>query len=162
MKIKKIAQTPGLVATVVDNSTSSSTIDALSANQGRVLNEKITNLTTYSTEEVKTGKTWIDGKPLYRKTIVLPNGTGTTAEKTYNMSEFGLENIEMMSLESPSYYTLIGAGNIKTTFNFNYNDGNKYSVGFGITKKVIYVNLGYSYICNNECVITVIYTKTTD
>lgn len=116
----------------------------------------------YSTEEVRTGKTWIDGKPLYRKTIVLPNGTGTTAEKTYNMSEFGLENIEMMSLESPSYYTLIGAGNIKTTFNFNYNDGNKFSVGFGITKKVIHVNLGYSYICNNECVITVIYTKTTD
>ena len=117
---------------------------------------------TYSTSESKTGETWINGKPLYRKTIVLPNGTGTTAEKTYNMSEFGLENIEMMSLESPSYYTLIGAGNIKTTFNFNYNDGNKYSVGFGITKKVIYVNLGYSNICNNECVITVIYTKTTD
>lgn len=69
MKIKKIAQTPGLVATVVDNSTSSSTIDALSANQGRVLNEKITNLITYSTEEVKTGGTWIDGKPIYKKTI---------------------------------------------------------------------------------------------
>ena len=69
MKIKKIAQTPGLVATVVDNSTSSSTIDALSANQGKVLNEKITNLTTYSTEEVKTGGTWIDGKPIYKKTI---------------------------------------------------------------------------------------------
>ena len=46
MQIKKIAQTPGLVATVVDNLTNSSTIDALSANQGRVLNEKITNLTT--------------------------------------------------------------------------------------------------------------------
>ena len=98
MKIKKIAQAPGLVATVVDNLTNSSTIDALSTNQGRVLNEKIINLTTYSTEEVKTGETWIDGKPLYRKTIVLPNGTGTTSEKTYNMSEFGLENIEMMSL----------------------------------------------------------------
>lgn len=115
----------------------------------------------YSTEEQRIG-TWIDEKPLYRKTIVLPNGTGTTAEKIYNMSEFGFENIEMMSLESPSYYTLIGSDNIKTTFNFNYNDGNNYSVGFGITKKVIYVNLGYSYICNNECVITVIYTKTTD
>ena len=69
MQIKKIAQTPGLVATVVDNLTNSSTIDALSANQGRVLNEKITKLTTYSTEEVKTGETWIDGKPIYKKTI---------------------------------------------------------------------------------------------
>lgn len=223
--IIKAKQTQAVVATVVDNLTSESSTDALSANQGKVLDSKkieadnikagenITlsvdgkNITinstgggsgaeeveigntepiqdtielwvdtseqgtgsigantgfSYSTNETLTGGTWINGKPLYRKTIVLPNGTGTTAEKTYNMSEFGLENIEMMSLESPSYYTLIGAENFKTTFNFNYNDGNKYSVGFGITKKVIYVNLGYSYICNNECVITVIYTKTTD
>ena len=43
MKIRKIAQTPGLVATVVDNLTSTSTTDALSANQGKVLNEKTTN-----------------------------------------------------------------------------------------------------------------------
>lgn len=43
MKIRKIAQTPGLVATVVDNLTSTSTTDALSANQGKVLNEKIIN-----------------------------------------------------------------------------------------------------------------------
>ena len=41
MKIKKIAQTPGLVATVVDNLTSSSTIDALSANQGKALYDMI-------------------------------------------------------------------------------------------------------------------------
>lgn len=40
---------------------------SLSANQGRVLNEKITSLTTYSTTETKTGETWIDGKPLYKK-----------------------------------------------------------------------------------------------
>ena len=46
MKIRKIAQTPGLVATVVDNLTSTSTTDALSANQGKVLNEKITNKAT--------------------------------------------------------------------------------------------------------------------
>lgn len=42
--IKKVAQTPGLVATVVDNLNSTSNIDALSANQGKVLNEKIDNL----------------------------------------------------------------------------------------------------------------------
>ena len=82
---------------VVDDLTSDSSTNALSAKQGKVLNDKF----NYSTDEQKIG-TWINGKPLYRKTIVLPNGTGTTAEKTYNMSEFGLENIEMMSLESPS------------------------------------------------------------
>lgn len=54
---------------IVDDLTSTSTTNVLSANQGKVLNEKITNLTTYSTEEVKTGETWIDGKPIYKKTI---------------------------------------------------------------------------------------------
>lgn len=44
MKIKKIAQTPGVVATVVDNLHSGSSKDALSANQGKILNESIVNI----------------------------------------------------------------------------------------------------------------------
>lgn len=36
---------------------------------------KVTNLTTYSTEEVKTGETWIDGKPIYRK-VFTGSGAG--------------------------------------------------------------------------------------
>ncbi len=44
MKIKKIAQSAGVVATVVDNLESDSATDALSAKQGKELNEKITNL----------------------------------------------------------------------------------------------------------------------
>lgn len=68
------------IPSVVDNLTSTSTTNALSANQGKILNNsitntnsKITNLTTYSTNEVKTGETWIDGKPIYRKTFSLNN-----------------------------------------------------------------------------------------
>ena len=41
MKIKKIAQSAGVVATVVDNLNSTSALDALSAKQGNVLNKKI-------------------------------------------------------------------------------------------------------------------------
>lgn len=37
--------------------------------QGKMLNDKITNANIYSTQEVNTGKKWIDGKPLYRKVI---------------------------------------------------------------------------------------------
>lgn len=41
-------------------------------------NEVLSNLTTYSTTEVNTGKTWIDGKPIYRKIIrAVKNQTGT-------------------------------------------------------------------------------------
>lgn len=44
------------------------------------LETSVTNLGTYSTSEVNTGKKWIDGKPIYRKTIFissLPNNTTT-------------------------------------------------------------------------------------
>ena len=75
----------------IDNLNSTSTTDALSANQGKILNDSITNinskitsLTTYSTNEVKTGETWIDGKPLYRKVFQL--GSGPNSEtKSYNI-----------------------------------------------------------------------------
>lgn len=58
---------------IIDNLTSISTTDALSAKQGKILNDKITNTNTYSTEEVNTGKKWIDGKDIYRKVITQNN-----------------------------------------------------------------------------------------
>ena len=45
---------------IIDNLTSDSTTDALSANQGKILNEKITNANIYSTSETNTGKKWIE------------------------------------------------------------------------------------------------------
>lgn len=50
MKIRKTNQSAGIVGNVVDNLNSTSTLDALSANQGKVLNEKLNNynLKTYS------------------------------------------------------------------------------------------------------------------
>lgn len=41
--------------------------------QGKMLNDKITNTNTYSTEEKNTGKKWIDGKDIYRKVITQNN-----------------------------------------------------------------------------------------
>lgn len=55
---------------VVDSLNSTSKTDALSANMGRELNEKIDAIEIYSTEEVVIGK-WIDGRPLYRKVVSL-------------------------------------------------------------------------------------------
>ncbi len=70
--VKWVDQTGG-GATVVDSLTSTSTTDALSAKQGKILNDKITNTNTYSTEEVNTGKKWIDGKDIYIKVITQNN-----------------------------------------------------------------------------------------
>lgn len=63
MKIKKVAQTPGVVATV-SNSKIDSDKDTYSCNY---LNY---NRENYSTEEQRIG-TWIDGKPIYKRTFVV-------------------------------------------------------------------------------------------
>ena len=68
--IKTRETTSGVIATVENNLTSSSSENALSANQGKMLNDKITNTNTYSTEEINTGKKWINGKDIYRKVFV--------------------------------------------------------------------------------------------
>jgi microcystin-dependent protein len=71
--IIKAKQSAGIVATVVDGLNSISATNALSANQGRILNDRF----NYSTEEKVVG-TWIDGKPIYRKVIdfgIFPNST---------------------------------------------------------------------------------------
>lgn len=43
MRIRKIKQGAGVTATVIDDLNSDSAIDALSAKQGKMLNEKISN-----------------------------------------------------------------------------------------------------------------------
>ena len=51
------------------------------------INTNITNYGQYSLQETFTGKTWIDGKPIYRKVIncgALPNNT--TKNVTHNIS----------------------------------------------------------------------------
>jgi microcystin-dependent protein len=66
--IIKATKTTPIQAEVV-NTQSNSTTDAYSC-------KYVNDINTYSTNEVNTGKTWIDGKPIYRKVIdlgTLPN-----------------------------------------------------------------------------------------
>lgn len=65
--------------------------------------EEITNPDSYSTSEVKTNKTWINGKPIYRKVI-----TGTISATTTYLSI--ISNIEEVvyvigTLEKSNYIT---------------------------------------------------------
>lgn len=56
---------------IVNNLTSSDTNKALSANQGKVLNESIQKMNNFfeynQNEEIDTGLKWIDGSPIYRR-----------------------------------------------------------------------------------------------
>lgn len=65
---------------VVDNLNSNNKEAALSANQGKILNDKIDNGNVYSMNETKTNEVWIDGKPIYRKvqTFNCENNINTT------------------------------------------------------------------------------------
>lgn len=103
--IIKAKQSAGVVATVIDNLTSASTIDALSAKQGKILNDKISNANTYSSQETNTGKKWINGKNIYRKVLT---GTKTSAE---DLNIDVGSNIDIMfivsaRLDGPGHYLL--------------------------------------------------------
>ena len=112
----------------------------------------------YNTTEQRIG-TWISGKPLYRKTIVFPNGTGTTSMKQYSLSDYGITNVDEIFLVQPSFYSL--SQNVGfTTYPLNYYDGNKFEAK--VTSTVLQITLEYANIANSKCVITLEYTKTTD
>ena len=102
----------GPVVTIVDNLESESTTNALSANQGKILNEKINNINTYSTEEINTGKTWINGKPMYRKIVSF-----IVSNKTISLSNLDFEDgiIEWCRMRIGNYIDMLPyiSGNIK-------------------------------------------------
>lgn len=74
---------------IKDNLTSASSQTVLSANQGKVLNEKIQAISDYSTSEVDTGATWIDGSTIYKKTIDI----GTPADSATKLVAHGITNL---------------------------------------------------------------------
>ena len=82
-KVKTIINQPTFG--VVDSLNSTSKTDALSANMGRELNEKL----NYSTEEKIIG-TWIDGRPVYRKVVNVGSGSGNFAHP------HGISNLDII------------------------------------------------------------------
>ena len=136
-------------------------VNSLEGNEERMapsvaaVNEGINKAVTenYSTEETFTGKYWIDGKKIYKKTITGITSTGT---KTHNISNFGeitdfyghiiksngrQELIPRMVLSNPELYG-IAVGDFSTT-------------GF-------YIEFGSNYTNVQKGVLTLEYTKTTD
>ena len=143
--------------TIIDNLTSTSSTDCLSANMGRELNEKLENSLkqtkqVYSLEEKVVG-TWIDGKPIYRKVVQ------TTTPATANVwtdIDTGIENIETHISKNISYkvntLTYFADAYENSTYRFlAVPNGNKVSVLVGI-----------SSWCSKPMTMVLEYTKTTD
>lgn len=124
----------------------------LTINKKQVLYEGIQD--NYSTEEQIIG-TWINGKPLYRTVIELPNGTGNTNEVKYTLSDYGISDVEEIYISNPSFYSLN-----ENTYPFSYYDGNKFVALVSPTELAL--QLQYATISKSRVVITLEYTKTTD
>lgn len=158
MKIKKIAQSMGVVAKIL-NSYSTSKENTYSC-------EYINNLNTYSTEEQRIG-TWTkeDGTqvPLYRKTLYLkPEISASTTDTSISLD---FTNIDMMLIApEASYFIDVAGSSGKMPFpylhsNTNYLVGGYINVSAG--KPVLNVRKGAN-IAIYSMVLTVNYTKTTD
>lgn len=114
----------------------------------------ITNLQTYSTSEVNTGKTWIDGKPIYRKVIncgSLPNATS----KTINHN---IQNIE----HSYIYGTAIRSSD-KREFPLPYAAASAGSeIQLDLTNTAIQITTSVDRSAFDQTYVIIEYTKTTD
>ena len=108
----------------------------------------ISNNNTYSTEEIKTSKKWIDGKPIYRKIIF-----GKITETAQNINH-QIENIDSYVKLEP--YMVPGA-----MFYPSFNTGNYYFTIFALSKTQLTIQTIQGYI-NNNYRVTLEYTKTTD
>ena len=121
--------------------------------QDNVLNDVkdyVDNSNSYSTEEVKTGGTWIDGKPIYRKVF-----SNVITETTQNIAH-GIENVDSYVNLTP--YMIAGNG---TQLFPSFNTGSYYFTVFASSKTVLVMQCVSGYVGNSYRIVLE-YTKTTD
>lgn len=113
-----------------------------------------TDNSSYSTSEVKTSATWINGKPIYKKTFsfTLDNAESTTIN--HGISNFGL----LIKFEGAVVQS--SAKNVpipRTLIDTNYQVGLE-----GVTTTSFEIDVGSSGPRGKQAYMTLWYTKTTD
>lgn len=116
----------------------------------------------YSTNEIKTGKKWIDGKPIYRKVFT---GTGLASNTVHNVAL----NISNFKQGINLYGVIIGNTREDLVYSLNHQNPNYLnnvgyitSANLGSNKLLLWCG---TYLTSNskfDYRITVEYTKTTD
>lgn len=124
--------------------------------QENVLNDVkgyVDNSNSYSTNEVKTGGKWIDGKPIYRKTISFGDLPNNAIKKVAH----GINNLGMI-------ISTIGitTDNLSLYMPIPVPFPNGVSASFYITKTEVILNTTTDYTYYKDTYITIEYTKTTD
>ena len=112
-----------------------------------LLNPKLTG-NIYSTDEINTGKLWIDGKPIYRKTFT---GSISSSIRT-GLTGVSLVNAYGLVVTSSGAFLILPSLRVTNS---------NYSVGFYVSSDfIIYFEKGSG--ASGEAYITLEYTKTTD
>lgn len=141
--------------TVIDSLESQSSTDALSANQGRILNEKITNATTYSTEEINTGEKWVDGKDIYRKVIYI----GILPDDAKEKYAHNILNMDYLVQLNVTWYDTVDG----KFWSLNRYDNAEAYIKFSCDKTNVQCETVYTWSDRTkDCYVIVEYTKTTD
>ena len=142
MRIKKTSETTPTMASVV-NTTNSSTTDAYSC-------DYVNKLQTYSTSETDTGKRWIDGKKIYRKTF-----TGS-----YNS---GAELLSGVDTLVNHYGTAFISGATRCVPYMEVYNGNMFDAQFRVlNNKIVTEFMNNGATTSSNISMTFEYTKTTD
>lgn len=121
--------------------------------------EQTTDVNSYSTSEIKTNKTWIDGKPIYRKVISVGGLTINTydvdisslnADMVFLNESVLVNNTSTVLYQFPNYYSTTN-DYFRT---FRRKEGNN---------DVVRINIGSAHAVSTNMIRLIIeYTKTTD
>ena len=118
------------------------------------LKEKITDLTTYSTEEVKTGEKWVDGKPIYKKVVQV-----TLSDTNSHATPHNIANVDKIWLTEDGSFLWVDNTSIPANY---YRDSSAYIWAFVSTTNVQYRTNAAGWANNKPMYLTLKYTKTTD
>lgn len=112
------------------------------------------NVMNYSTNEARIG-TWIDGKPIYRKTF-----TGTKSSDTVSISCSGL-NIDKTWEDVSNTFLIVSANNVIRTIPMTESDSSNTLYAYYYNNNWIIKGSNNQYY-NGTYYFTIKYTKTTD
>ena len=146
-----------IIATKDEGNELSNPVDVVQdGNMHAVTSNAVADGLSYSTEEVKTGGKWIDGKPIYRKVVnfgALPNATikGVSFDNINADTFVKIEGIAMSNNGSA------------VTIPFADTSAATQSIAIFINSSSVSINTGATNRSDyTKCYITIEYTKTTD
>lgn len=110
----------------------------------------------YSTNETKTNKVWIDGKPIYRKTIFVSSLPNNEDAKEYSHN---ITNMNIGWFDPTGCFAIWPTGVVNTFSYMNYTGANLFL--HDVTKNSFKIKTTQDR-SGLSAYVTILYTKTTD